>query len=84
MIHQHPQIKQPALILVKHDPSDRHIDYVINDPQLDQPVLVGRDRADLYPPAELQTLFPDRNLYLFDAAQNQLSRWNGAYWEPIR
>ncbi|QDV51476.1 ArnT family glycosyltransferase [Gimesia fumaroli] len=84
MIYQHPQIKQPALILVKHDPSDRHIDYVINDPQLDQAILIGRDRPDLYSPAKLQTLFPDRNLYLFDAAQNRLSRWNGAYWEPIR
>ncbi|WP_339729301.1 glycosyltransferase family 39 protein [uncultured Gimesia sp.] len=83
MIHQHPQIKQPALVLVKHDPADRHIDYIINAPQLDQAVLTGRDRPDLYPPAELQTIFPERNLYLFDAAQNRLSRWNGSFWEPI-
>ena len=83
MIHKHPQIKQPALVLVKHDPSDRHIDYIINAPQLDQAVLTGRDRPELYPPAELQRLFPDRKLYLFDVGQSRLSRWNGAFWEPI-
>ncbi len=83
MIQHHPQIKQPALVLVAHDPADRHIDYVVNDPQLDQTVLLGRYRPELYQPAKLQTIFKDRNLYLFDAAQNRLSRWNGTFWEPI-
>ncbi|QDT79992.1 hypothetical protein Mal35_34610 [Gimesia maris] len=83
MIHNHPQIKQPALILVAHDPSDRHIDYVINDPQLNTSVLTGRYRPEQHTPAQLQSLFPDRTLYLFDVAQNRLSRWNGRFWEPV-
>ena len=83
MLHNHPQIKQPALVLIAHDPADRHIDYITNDPQLDQEVLTGRYRPELYQPSILQTIFKDRRLYLFDAAQNRLSRWNGAFWEPI-
>lgn len=83
LLHQHPLIQQPALVLVKHDPSDRHIDYVNNSPALDAAVLTGRDRSDLYPPAKLQSLFPDRSLYLFDAAQNRLSKWNGLAWQLL-
>ena len=83
MIYQHPHIKQPALILVAHDPSDRHIDYVINDPQLNTSVLTGRYRPEQHTPAQLQSLFPNRTLYLFDVAQNRLSRWNGRFWDPV-
>ncbi|QDT91967.1 ArnT family glycosyltransferase [Gimesia algae] len=83
MIQHHPQIRQPALILIAHDPSDRHIDYVINDPQLNTPVLTGRYRPEQHTPAQLQSLFPDRTLYLFDVAQNRLSRWNRRIWEPV-
>ncbi len=83
MIQHHPQIRQPALILITHNPSDRHIDYVINDPPLNAPILTGRYRPDQHNPAQLQTLFPDRTLYLFDAAGNRLSRWNGSSWEPL-
>lgn len=83
MIHHHPQIKQPALVLIAHDPSDRHIDYVINDPQLNTPILTGRYRPEQHTPAQLQSIFPDRTLYLFDVAQNRLSRWNGRFWESL-
>lgn len=83
MIQHHPQIKQPALILIAHDPSDRHIDYVINAPQLNTPILTGRYRPEQHTPAQLQSIFPDRTLYLFDAAQNRLSRWNGRFWERV-
>lgn len=83
MIEEHPQLKKPALILIEHDPSDRHIDYVMNAPQQNQPVLRARYRPDLHTPAKLQAVFPDREIYLYDVAQNQLSRWNGIVWEPI-
>ena len=83
MVEQHPLLKKPALILIAHDPADRHIDYVINAPQLNQPVLLGRYRPELYEPNKLQTLFANRQIYLFDVAQNRLSRWNGVSWEPI-
>lgn len=83
MIQQHPRIEKPALILIAHDPADRHIDYVINAPELDQLVLLGRYRANRDEPAKLQSKFADRQIYLFDAAQNRLNKWNGAFWEPI-
>lgn len=84
MLEHHPQINHPALLLVAHDPHDRHIDYVINPPDLDQQeILTGRYLPDLYPPARLQQIFPKRTLYLFDAEQNRLSRWNGTFWVPI-
>lgn len=78
-----PQIQRPALMLIAHDHHDRHIDYVINSPGLDQPVLTGRYLPEQYPPAQLQQIFPDRKLYLFDASQNRLSRWNGISWQPM-
>lgn len=83
MIEQQPQLIKPALILITHDPSDRHIDYVINTPQLDQLVLRGRYNPDQHEPAKLQTFFPDRQIYLFDVRQNQLSKWNGKRWESF-
>ncbi|MCR9230174.1 MAG: hypothetical protein NXI29_04095 [bacterium] len=84
MLNHHPQIKRPALMLIAHDPHDRHIDYVINSPDLkQQEILTGRYLPDQYPPARVQQIFPQRSLYLFDAKQNRLSRWNGTIWEPI-
>lgn len=84
MLNRHPQIKRPALMLIAHDPHDRHIDYVINSPDLkQQEILTGRYIPDQYPPARVQQIFPRRTLYLFDAKQNRLSRWNGTFWEPI-
>ncbi|QDT97045.1 ArnT family glycosyltransferase [Gimesia aquarii] len=83
MIQQYPKIEKPALILIAHDPADRHIDFVINEPELNQSVLMGRYRADRDEPAKLQSIFADRQIYLFDVSQNRLSKWNGAFWEPI-
>lgn len=84
MLERHPQIKRPALMLVSHDPHDRHIDYVINSPDLkQQEILTGRYLPEQYSPAQLQQIFAERTLYLFDAKQNRLSRWNGTFWEPI-
>ncbi|MEQ9067999.1 MAG: hypothetical protein RLO18_14800, partial [Gimesia chilikensis] len=84
MLNHHPQIKRPALMLIAHDPHDRHIDYVINSPDLkQQEILTGRYLPAQYPPARVQQIFPQRTLYLYDAKQNRLSRWNGTIWEPI-
>lgn len=60
--------KRPALLLIKHDPTDRHIDYVNNHPSLKADVLIGRFPADSQTSdkATIDTTlaaFPDRTLY---------------------
>ncbi len=77
------KLPKPALVLVRHNPSDRHIDYIINAPKLDQAVLRGRDLSEKYPPSKLQSLFPDRQIYQYDAASNTLNHWNGIRWNKI-
>tara|TARA_R110002072_G_scaffold303069_1_gene492581 strand:- start:60910 stop:62820 length:1911 start_codon:yes stop_codon:yes gene_type:complete len=74
------QIQQlPALVLVRHDPADRHIDYVSNHPSLTSPLLVGRLPADPRTTEEetarlAAEAFPDRSLFVFDAATSQLTQ----------
>ena len=69
----------PALVLVRHDPADLHIDYVTNHPSLTSPLLIGRLPADARTSEEdtvqLTTeTFPDRSLFVFDAATSRLTR----------
>jgi hypothetical protein len=57
-----------AIVFVEPNPSDRHIDYVTNDPALDGPLLIARylpGKTDL---AAARALFPDRAALLFRAA----------------
>jgi hypothetical protein len=61
---------RPAIVLVKPDPSDRHIDYVTNDPDLSGPVLIGRWLKDV-PLSRVRELYPDRAVYLYDAQREQ-------------
>ena len=74
------QITQlPALVLVRHDPTDRHIDYVTNHPSLDTPLLIGRLPADARTSEEdtvrlAVEAFPDRSLFVFDAKTGRLVR----------
>ncbi len=66
----------PALVLVVPDPSDRHMDFVTNDPQLNGPILIGRHVPEELPENAVQEIanaFPERHLYLFDAKTKQLS-----------
>jgi hypothetical protein len=72
---------RPTLILVRHDPSDRHIDYVDNHPGLTSDVLVGRLPADSQT-SEEETLraaiaaFRDRAIIIYDAKTGQSQRVN--------
>jgi len=66
----------PILVLVRHDPADRHIDYVSNHPSLAEPLLIGRMPADSRTSEEetarlAAEAFPDRMRILFDAATGQ-------------
>ena len=55
-----------ALVLVKPDPADRHIDLVVNDPGLDSHVLVGRYIPKVVPMSRVLELFPRRRVFVFD------------------
>jgi len=61
-----------ALILVKPDPADRHIDYVVNDPALSGQILFGRYREEPVHLQEILSAFPDRDIYLFDVQSGRL------------
>ncbi len=60
-------VPKPAIVFVEADPADRHIDYVVNDPDLQADILVAHYLPDDYTAAELQRLFPGRSLFLFRA-----------------
>jgi hypothetical protein len=69
----------PLLVLVRHDPADRHIDYVSNHPSLAEPLLIGRMPADSRTSEEetariAAEAFPDHTRILFDAATGQYSK----------
>jgi hypothetical protein len=66
--------RRPALVLIEGDPADRSIDYVVNDPQLNGPILRGRYRPGKTDLAVVRAAFPDRTLYLFDVKSNRMSQ----------
>ena len=70
--------RRPALVLVEPDPDDRHIDFVVNGPDLRADVLYGRFRPEDMGLHEILRLFPDRAIYVFRAEQRQLppNRWH--------
>ena len=59
---------RPAIIFVEPDPSDRHIDYVVNDPALNGPILIARIRPGKTDLAAAAALFPDRTAFIYQAA----------------
>jgi len=70
--------ERPALLLVRHDPDDRHLDYVANHPSLTGDLLIGRLPMDQQTSEEdtvtaAGKAFPDRAIYLFDAKSGQLA-----------
>ncbi|MCH9652354.1 MAG: hypothetical protein K0U86_04210 [Planctomycetes bacterium] len=83
LFQQYSEIKKPAIVLIQHNANDRHIDYIINDPSLDQEILRGRYLPEKYSPENLQSLFPDRQLYQYDAGNRALYQWNGKRWEKF-
>ncbi|MEZ6055695.1 MAG: glycosyltransferase family 39 protein [Planctomycetaceae bacterium] len=66
---------RPCVVLVVGEPTDRHVDYVVNSPLLDAPVLWVRVPSGETDPQSLQliaSLFPTRDAILFVPSQNQL------------
>ncbi len=58
-------IPRPALVLVDADPADRHIEYVVNSPDLTGPVLIGRYIPESVSLNEVRRLFPDRSVFVY-------------------
>ncbi|MBK7951525.1 MAG: glycosyltransferase family 39 protein [Deltaproteobacteria bacterium] len=65
---------RPALVLVKQPPRNFHLDYVVNEPTLDGPVLYGRFDPTRMKLEVIAEAFPDRALYLFDERSGRLER----------
>lgn len=65
-------LQLPAVVLVKLAPADLHAEYVRNRPPFDAPLLIGRYRPEIYSNTELMSLFPERQLYLYDTESGQL------------
>ena len=68
------KVNRPALILIEHDPADRHIDYVTNSPDLADDVLLGRFHPGKTDWKAASRHFPNRTLYLFRAKTGQLTQ----------
>ena len=66
--------QRPALVLIEADPADRHIDFVVNEPDLSSEVLRGRYPVADWPLERIVAEFPDRAVYLFRAKTGELRR----------
>ncbi len=63
---------RPALVLIEPDPTDRHIDLINNDPDLNSDILLGRFDPQKMQVARIAEQFPQRSCYLYRAQQQQL------------
>jgi hypothetical protein len=64
--------ERPALVLIEHDTSQQHIDYVANSPDLGRNVIYGRKRPDGRSLAEIAELFPQRAVYVYQPSRGKL------------
>ncbi len=69
--------QRPALVLVRPDPDDRHIDYIINDPALSNEVLFGRLDGNDTDSQAIAADFPARAVYLYDVRESTLTLITG-------
>ena len=66
--------ERPALVLIQPDPDDQHMDYVVNSPGLDAPILRARFRPGVTDLASVSAQFPDRAIYLCQPARKAIQR----------
>ena len=66
--------ERPALVLIHADPSDLHIDHVVNIPPLNGPLLFAHDRPEAASIAEIREVWPARTLYRYSAQPQRLTR----------
>lgn len=68
----HQRIADRAIVFIRADAADRHIDYVYNTPRLDATILRARAPQSEAELRQAIALFPDRTPWMFDAASGQL------------
>lgn len=76
-VYSHVEANIPegrALVIVRPDPADRHMDYINNSPSLDDRILYARELPNLATPQRLRNLFPERTLYRLDIPKGRLER----------
>lgn len=66
--------EQRTIVFVEADPADRHIDYVVNDPSLDGPLIFARYRPGRTDLQAARALFPDRQAFVFRAGTGRWER----------
>lgn len=64
----------PALVFIDADPDDQHVDYVVNSPTLDDPILRARFRRGVTDIAAIERDFPGRSVYLCQPDQMKIIR----------
>ncbi|GAB4136705.1 MAG: hypothetical protein Tsb009_03840 [Planctomycetaceae bacterium] len=71
------QVREPrALVLIEHDPADRHIDYVNNQSGFtdEQPLLFGRYLPEKMNLRDIARAFPNRAIYLYRVKQRTFEK----------
>ena len=66
--------ERPALVLIEADPSDLHIDFVVNTPPLTGPILFARERPEVASIGEIRSVWPERTLYRYSALTKRLTK----------
>lgn len=66
--------ERPALVLIDQPPREIHLDLVVNDPDLNAPVLFGRFVASRMSLGAIANAFPERALYLYNDRTDRLAR----------
>jgi hypothetical protein len=72
------QVTAPAIVFIRHNPDEEHIDYVNNLPQLEGPILKARAPEKEFDLRRAAGMFPDREAWLFDVASGKLRKLSGA------
>ncbi len=67
-------VKEEAVVFIKKNPDDIHLDFVINSPDLNTRVLRAHWLPKKYSVDQLQKLFPNRVLYLADISEKKIDK----------
>jgi hypothetical protein len=68
------RVTAPAIVFIRHNPDEVHIDYISNTPQLDGPILRARAPENAYDLRRAMGLFPDRTAWLYDVKSGKLEQ----------
>ena len=67
------QTQKPAVVIIRQKPDDLHLDYIVNSPSLDSPIIRVRYLPEKFLPEKVSELFPDRSIYLFDLVDQKIT-----------